>query len=213
MDIATREFELAHYLEKQPYQVEQDGIRLNIAKNVFPSDFGLTSRFVGRYILQQPPAKRALDMGCGSGYFAFLLKKIGCESVTGIDLNPDAVNCAQSNCALNPELGLINFVQSNLFNSIAVQRFDLIVFNFNYYPSNGVFGLYADGGREILERFFSEVSAYIEPNIRIYIPYSAFVGPEHDPRNIAPQYGFSVSIVDKTHTQTGDHFIYLITQR
>jgi methylase of polypeptide subunit release factors len=110
-------------------------------------------------------------------------------------------------------LGFINFVQSNLFNSIAVQHFDLIVFNFNYHPSNGVFGLYADGGREILERFFSEVGDYIDANIRIYIPYSAFVGPEHDPLNIAPRYGFSVSIVDRTLNHTGEHYIYLITQK
>ncbi|MSP28678.1 MAG: hypothetical protein EXR80_09860 [Methylococcales bacterium] len=53
MSIAKREFELANYLDKQPYMTELDGITLEIAKNVFPSDFGLTSCFFADFILQQ----------------------------------------------------------------------------------------------------------------------------------------------------------------
>ncbi|WP_347988288.1 methyltransferase [Methylomonas sp. AM2-LC] len=173
MDILAREDELASYLDRQPYVIEQDGIALNIDKNVFPSDFGITSSFFGHYILQQKATNSALDMGCGSGYFAFLLKKIGCTSVVGVDFNQDAINCAIANAALNPALQPITFIHSDLFKSVPLNRFGIIVFNFNYYPSNGVFGLNADGGREILERFFSQVIDYIDSNSRIYSNYSA----------------------------------------
>lgn len=210
MDISTRETELAVYLERQPYTVEQDGIHLTIAKNVFPSDFGITSSFFGQFILQQQPAESGLDMGTGSGYFAFLLKKLGCKKVLGVDFNLDAVNCATANALLNPQLQPVPFIHSDLFKSVAKNQFGMIVFNFNYYPSNGVYGLNNDGGKEILERFFTEVVDYIDVDTRIYIPYSKFVGTEHDPLLIAPNYGFSVSVVSETQTATGEHVIYLI---
>ncbi|WP_051670434.1 MULTISPECIES: methyltransferase [unclassified Methylomonas] len=210
MSIDARKQELAHYLEKQPYMTELDGITLKIAKNVFPSDFGLTSSFFGNFILQQPPAEMALDMGCGSGYFAFLLKKIGCESVMGVDFNRDAVDCTLENSRLNPDLAPIDFLHSDLFADVPHTLFDLIVFNFNYYPSDGTFGLNKDGGRDILKRFFHQVKDYITEHTRIYIPYSDFVGEEHDPKNIGPDFGFSVTVEESTVNHAGAHHIYKV---
>jgi len=106
---------------------ELDGITLEIAKNVFPSDFGLTSSFFGNHILQQEPAPMALDMGCGSGYFAFLLKKIGCTEVLGVDFNVDAVKCATENSRRNPLLHPTDFLHSDLFANVPVSTFDLII--------------------------------------------------------------------------------------
>ena len=208
MSISKRESELAAYLAKQPYMTELDGISLEIAKNVFPSDFGLTSRFFGHQILQQAPVAHALDMGCGSGYFALLLKKIGCTEVLGVDFNIDAVNCATGNSLRNPSLHPVTFIHSDLFANVPAATFELIVFNFNYYPSNGDFGLNADGGREILKRFFSQVDRYITNNSVIYIPYSEFVGAEHDPKLICLEFGFSVDIVASITNENGEHYVY-----
>lgn len=210
MSISKRESELAVYLDKQPYMTELDGIKLEIAKNVFPSDFGLTSCFFGNFILQQDAVETALDMGCGSGYFAFLLKKIGCTEVIGVDFNIDAVKCASNNSLHNPLLHPVKFIHSDLFANVPASTFDLIIFNFNYYPSNGDFGLNADGGQEILKRFFSHVDRYIHDNTIIYIPYSEFVGNEHDPKHICPAFGFSVEIVASITNDNGEHYVYKI---
>ena len=208
MSISKRESELASYLDRQPYLTELDGISLEIAKNVFPSDFGITSSFFGHFMLLQKPGSRALDMGCGSGYFALLLKKMGCQTVLGVDFNKDAFNCATSNAMRNPELASVEFIHSDLFVNVSPRQFDLIVFNFNYYPSNGVYGLNPDGGQEILKRFFKEVSAYINQQTRIYIPYSLFVGEEHDPKNICTDFGFIAKTVAAITNESGDHIIY-----
>ncbi len=213
MSIAKREQELSYYLDRQPYRTELDGISLTIAKNVFPSCFGITSSFFGNFILQQKPAATALDMGCGSGYFAFLLKKIGCETVLGVDFNSDAVKCATENSGLNPSLAPIAFIHSDLFNDVLLTTFDIIVFNFNYYPSNGDFGLNDDGGRQILQRFFSQVSAFCDSETRIYIPYSEFVGLEHDPKMICQDFGFTYEIMTTTVNETGEHCIYKIMKQ
>lgn len=212
MSIAKREHELATYLDKQPYMIEQDGITLKIAKNVFPSDFGITSSFFGNFILKQAPASPALDMGCGSGYFACLLKKIGCESVFGVDFNPDAVSCAKENIGFNPALNPITFIHSDLFDNLPPVKFKMIVFNFNYYPSNGTYGLNEDGGKQILERFFSQVVDYASDDVQIYIPYSHFVGPEHDPKHICADFGFNIETVTTVHNHTGEHCIYKVTK-
>ena len=137
-----------------------------------------------------------------------LLKKIGCHSVLGVDFNKDAFNCASSNALRNPDLATVEFIHSDLFVNVSSQQFDLIVFNFNYYPSNGVFGLNPDGGQEILKRFFSQVSTYITDQTRIYIPYSLFVGEEHDPKNICSDFGFIATIVETTSNRSGEHVIY-----
>jgi methylase of polypeptide subunit release factors len=210
MSIASREQELACYLDKQPYMTELDGVTLKIAKNVFPSDFGLTSSFFGAFMLQQQPGSNALDMGCGSGYFAFLLKKIGCANVLGVDFNKDAIQGTLENRQLNPTLTPIDFLHSDLFAAVPPTLFDLIVFNFNYYPSNGTFGLNEDGGCEILERFFDQVGDYINEQTRIYIPYSEFIGAAHDPKNIGPTFGYSVTVEDTIRNHTGEHYIYKI---
>lgn len=212
MSIEKRESELAEYLERQPYAVELDGITLKIGKNVFPSDFGLTSSFFGQFILRQESADRALDMGCGSGYFAFLLKKLGCNKVVGVDFNKDAVNSARENVSLNPLLGPIDFIHSDLFTDVPSSKFDLIVFNFNYYPSNGTFGLNEDGGQEILKRFFAQVQDYIHSETIIFIPYSQFVGEEHDPKTVCPRFGFSAETMVTTENAAGEHYVYKITK-
>ncbi|MCX7098478.1 MAG: methyltransferase [Methylococcales bacterium] len=211
MSIPKREAELAAYLDRQPYLTELDGISLEIAKNVFPSDFGITSSFFAHYMLQQTPASNALDMGCGSGYFAFVLKKIGCERVLGVDFNKDAVNCALGNTLRNSGLAPVEFIHSDLFMDVPQTVFDIIIFNFNYYPSTGVFGLNPDGGQAILRRFFSQVGAYINHQTRIYIPYSLFVGEEHDPKNICADFGFVAEIVDQTTNHSGVHVIYKVS--
>ena len=213
MSIAKREQELSYYLDRQPYMTELDGITLIIAKNVFPSCFGITSSFFGNFILQQKPGVTGLDMGCGSGYFAFLLKKIGCETVLGVDFNIDAVKCATENSSLNPLLAPIDFIHSDLFNDVPLTKFDIIVFNFNYYPSNGDFGLNEDGGRQILQRFFTQVSAFCDTETRIYIPYSEFVGLEHDPKMICQDFGFTYEIMTTTINETGEHCIYKIMKQ
>ena len=163
-------------------------------------------------MVTQRPAETALDMGCGSGYFALLLKKMGCQKVLGVDLNPDAIACSKSNGIRNHTLGPVEFIHSDLFVNVPQTYFGLIVFNFNYYPSNGNFGLNHDGGREILKRFFTQVTPYIDRQTRIYIPYSLFVGEEHNPKSICASFGFFAEIVASTSNQSGEHVIYQVTQ-
>ena len=44
---------------------------------------------------------RVLDYGCGSGILAIAAKKIGCQSVLGVDIDPQALIASKDNAILN----------------------------------------------------------------------------------------------------------------
>lgn len=47
------------------------------------------------------PGKRVLDLGCGSGILGIGALVLGCESSTGVDIDPKAPDVAAANAALN----------------------------------------------------------------------------------------------------------------
>jgi release factor glutamine methyltransferase len=79
---------------------------------------------------------RILEVGCGCGIVSLSAAKASqANSVLGMDINPQAVACAQANAWAN---GIKNasFALSDLFAAIpASQKFDSILFNPPYLPT------------------------------------------------------------------------------
>jgi len=69
-----------------------------------------------------------LDLGTGSGVLAIICASFG-HKVTATDLNPTAVQCADLNVAQNGFRNLIETRYGNLFEPIAGEQFDLILWN------------------------------------------------------------------------------------
>jgi release factor glutamine methyltransferase len=69
-----------------------------------------------------------LDMGTGSGVCAVFAAKHAAH-VVAVDINPAAVRCARINALLNGVEDRIDVRHGDLFDSVAGERFDLIVFN------------------------------------------------------------------------------------
>ncbi|MCF7866640.1 methyltransferase [Candidatus Woesearchaeota archaeon] len=69
-----------------------------------------------------------LDMGTGSGILANQLAEL-CEQVIAVEINQETINEIKNK--LNKKIKLI---QSNLFEKIPKQKFDLITFNPPYLP-------------------------------------------------------------------------------
>ncbi|MDP2933291.1 MAG: methyltransferase [bacterium] len=72
---------------------------------------------------------RVLDMGCGSGFVGIVAAKLGAGEVTASDINPHAVACGRANARLNGVEKKFQAIQSDLFQKIPKQKFDVIVFN------------------------------------------------------------------------------------
>ncbi len=203
--------------EKQPYYIEMLGIKLIISEDVFPSDYGATTRYLAQEINKYCHVNTALDMGCGCGFLALYMRKCGIYNVWAADIHPPAIECAKLNLGMNQFLAPIKIIESDLFCSFPKKvKFDLIVFNHPYYPTIGdpVFGFNPDGGRLMLERFYSKVPDYCKINTKILMPFSSISESEHDPKQVATKYNnIAIKTIFKIQNEDGFHRIYELTTR
>lgn len=136
-----------------------------------------------------------LDLGTGCGILAVVAAKQGAQ-VTTVDLNPYAIRCAKANAKLNGVAGRVGFVRGDLFSALrAGVAFDVVVFNAPYLPSledeaeTWLARAWAGGadGRLIIDRFISEVPAYLKPQGRVLLMQSTLTVVEETLRRFAKQ--------------------------
>jgi len=197
-------------LDKQPYTVTLYGLKLEVHRNVFPPDFGRCAQNMAR-LARQYPANSALDMGCGSGFIALSLKQAGVAEVWAADIHQPAVDCAARNLLLNPHVGPITLVQSDLFNRFPDSvRFDLIVFNQPFGPGREErrCGCGPDGGGAISRRFLAEARAFLAPGGVVMMAFSDRQAAEHDPRHAANDLGYASSTILDLEYDQSRNFVY-----
>ncbi|UCH58191.1 MAG: methyltransferase [Candidatus Bathyarchaeota archaeon] len=122
-----------------------------------------------------------LDMGTGSGLLAVELASKKCvSSVVAIDLDTAAVTEARRRAEDAGVADRIEFVVSDLFDELEDRRFDWIVFNPPYLPSEGSIdeASWAGGrvGGEVVMRFLHEAPDHLEPKGRILLILSSLTG-------------------------------------
>lgn len=207
--------ELAGLLAQQPYSVVMDGLLLTVAKDVFPPDLGRCARNLAR-VCGEYRARRALDMGSGSGYLALALAQLGVPEVWAADVHHPAVACARENVGRNGDAGPVTVVRSDLFEAIPISlRFDLIVFNQPFAPSaadsEGVCGCGPDGGYELTRRFLGDARTRLAPGGVVLMPFSDRAPAEHDPARVARELGLPVRTLLHAHYAGANNFIHEIS--
>ena len=207
--------EFRDFIERQPYSVTLDGLRLTVDKDVFPPDMGRYARSLANISRRYGP-EHALDMGCGTAYIALLLKKSGVPDVWAVDIDAPAIACARSNAAQNNEMGPINVVQSDLFDDLPSSiKFDLIVFNQPFGPGDGqrICGCGSDGGYNICRRFLMESQAHLSENGILLMPFSDREAPQHSPRSVAEELGYPVATLHHEYYSDSNNYIFEIRPR
>ena len=109
-----------------------------------------------------------LEMGMGSGYIAIELSRLPrVRRVVGVDIDPKAVGMARNNALKAGVTDEVRFLESDLFQNLGDSRFDWVLFNPPYLPSEGVIDepSWAGGGKggELLMRFLSEAPPHLSP--------------------------------------------------
>jgi release factor glutamine methyltransferase len=121
-----------------------------------------------------------IDVGTGCGILG-VVAAARAKRVLAVDINSQAVRCAKENAKLNRVDHKMLFIVGDLFTSIKVRkRFDLIVFNAPYLPSEEFEGdswlgrAWAGGfsGRRIIDEFIHEAPKYLRPDGRILLMQS-----------------------------------------
>ena len=107
--------------------------------------------------------KKCLDMGCGSGIQTAALLIGGAERVHAIDLHPSAIATTSKMIETYFPNTHAQCTRGDLFEGIK-GKFDVIVFNPPYVPSDELKWMEVDGGekgREVINRFMSQFPKHL----------------------------------------------------
>jgi len=150
-----------------------------ILPHVFNPNIFRSARCLAEHIAQcrLPPPNgnpTALDMGTGSGIQAVVLAGRG-FAVTAVDINPQAVRCAEINATLNGLEDRIEVLESDLFAQVAGRTFDLVVFNPPFFKGEAKsdFEL-AWKSIDVVDRFAADVSHALKPHGKTLIVWSSY---------------------------------------
>lgn len=90
-------------------------------------------------IAQKISAKKILDLCTGSGAIAVSMAKYRKQSeITAIDISRDALKVAIKNAKENAVEGQITFLESNLFENLPEEKYDMILSNPPYIPKEEI---------------------------------------------------------------------------
>lgn len=124
-----------------------------------------------------------LDMGTGSGVLAIAMaSNRRVERVVAVDIDRDAVEVARKRAEDSGVSGRIEFLVRDLFEGLDDERFDWIIFNPPYLPSEGaadeVSWSGGEIGREVIMRFLGGAREHLNPSGAILMVYSSQTGLE-----------------------------------
>jgi release factor glutamine methyltransferase len=204
---------LVKYLSKTRIYKHGD-VKLEIPPQVFHPGFFFSTMLLLNYIKQLSlKDKSFLEPGCGSGLISIYAAKKG-AIVTSSDINPVAIEFLKKNSKQNNvELTII---QSDLFQDIPEQQFDIIAINPPYYKkqpqSAKDYAWYCGENGEYFSGLFKELNNYIHPASQVLMV--VFEGCDMKMiEALAGQNGFHLNCIYGKQNLLEKNFIFKIVQR
>ncbi len=115
-----------------------------------------------------------LEIGFGNGIISLELYD-KCKQLTCVDINPKAIKYLEQ-IKKKYDLKNMKIIKSNLFEKINKQKFDLIIFNPPYVPSEQIEDISTDGGkygREIIISFINQLPKHLKKQGKCYLLVSS----------------------------------------
>jgi len=146
-------------------------LSLIIFPGVFHPGFFLSTQLLLQFLETiHVSGKKVLELGAGSGLISLHLAQRE-ATVFASDISPSAIKNIREN-ALNNKLQ-VNVIQSDIFDNMTLQKFDLIIVNPPYYPydpaSESEYAWYCGRNFQYFKRLFSQISNHINPDSEIYM--------------------------------------------
>lgn len=147
---------------------------LDIPKDVYyPSDDTYLLLNTLEKELKNKKFKSSLEIGTGNGLLSLSIY----DQVTDLTLVDININVIHHIIGIKKKYNLnkINIIQSNLFEKIS-KKYDLIIFNPPYVPSESFDDLTTDGGKEgseIIFKFLNKLYDFLEDNGVCYLLISS----------------------------------------
>lgn len=159
---------LVKYLSKaRTYQYKD--ICLQIPVSVFHPGFFFSTHLLLKQIKNLSlKNKKFLEPGAGSGFLSVYAAKQG-ALVTATDINPAAIKCLEENSYQNKVH--INIIESDLFDDIPPQTFDIIAINPPYYKkdpeSYSDYAWNCGENGEYFQKLFRQLKEYVHAETKI----------------------------------------------
>ncbi|WJI09582.1 methyltransferase [Methanobacterium sp. CWC-01] len=142
-----------------------------------------------------------LEIGTGTGIIAIsAARKVA--RVVATDINPWAIHCASKNLIANRAFN-VELREGNLFEPVQGEKFDLIVFNTPYLPTEEDEMLDDDlnsawdggiNGREIIDKFLDGLRGHIREGGRVQLVQSSLSDVDRTLERLE-QIGFQASVI------------------
>ena len=152
--------------------------------------------------------ERVLEIGTGCGIIAVLAAEKGAR-VVATDINFHALKCAKNNAKQNRVSEKVEFRLGSIFEPIKPdEKFDLIIFNAPYLPSEKplekqslIERAWSGGreGRELIDAFISQVSKFIKETGRVLLVQSSLSDIAKTTQMFAEN-GFKTEVIAKRDT-------------
>lgn len=155
--------------------------------------------------LEIKQGQSVLEIGTGSGIVAMYASRLT-DNITVTDINFDACELARKNFEDNG-IENIEILFGNLFEPVKNRKFDVILFNTPYLPTeedevlDDTINYAFDGGlngRKVIDLFLNEVGNHLNDNGILQIIQSSLSGNEETLEKL-DQLGFVSEIVAKEH--------------
>ncbi len=188
------------YIKKDRWFLS-NGLNIFVPTGVFHPGLFFSTKLLSAYLTSDSlRGKKVLELGSGSGFLACLSAKVG-ASVTALDINPLAVRVTQENAERN-RLNVL-CLESDLFEKLPIQPFDVIVINPPYYPKKpsnmAEHAWYAGENLEYFVRLFASISHYMKMDTEVIFSVSSDVEIERL-KLIAAEHGFDFVQIQKKWT-------------
>lgn len=147
---------------------------------------------------------RIADLGTGSGCILLsILSESGTSTGVGVDVSPDALDIARRNAERHGLNARAQFIQSDWFEGLAGEKFDLIVSNPPYIPAEDIAGLMSDvrdfepasalnGGQDGLD-YYRQISSHANRFLMEngYLAFEVGIGQFADVSSIMEDCGYT----------------------
>lgn len=188
-------------------------LRLEIPPEVFHPGFFFSTQLLLQYISNlDVKGKNALELGAGSGLISMEMANNG-ASVTASDINPVAVEYLHKNSEQTKTA--IRIIQSDLFENIAEQKFDIIAINPPYYKKQPQSPLdhawYCGENGEYFTRLFQQLPAYMHAQSEVLMILCDACDMDMI-RNAAASNGLELKLLLTKENLLEKNFIYQIKE-
>jgi release factor glutamine methyltransferase len=179
--ITTRPYLNKVLSHSEPYEVEIFGTNIIVLPGVMSPKYDWAGLFMISYLPEDLFGLDILEIGSGTGLVSVLCAIRGANSITAVDVNRLAVE----NTRLNFEkLEIANALvyESDVFSSLPVKKYDVIIFNLPYHDAEPVTDLergVMDKNYIVMEKFLSGAKFFMKENSELYVGFSKSGNVKH----------------------------------